>query len=461
MSKKDVFTNNRARVMAVKDFCFPDNVELGLKIRAVERSPPKRPKKAGPETILRNENTFVFTLNGLDPEGKKVHEGNKSGWIYCICLRINADTQKVLFFTSNQIQKTKEGKTITAPKVLCFMTYYEYFELFLHSLRVISTLSQMEQKYGSVEPSMDSKTILKKLYETDVKSLSAITVPAVHKLSTKAFSYVLPKGECTERSAVFFCSLLFSMLKAHDVYEILCNIFLEHSVIFVSKNLNLLTSAILGCCALLSPFKWEHIIIPILPSMCLEILEAPVPFLVGIPKSVSEGLRFTKDTWCQQTVVVLLDIGKVYICPPEAEEEKVTKLPLLNGLEKTLELLFQTFEKSRKKSQVLCYHPTTSQIEAIVSASRKVRAAVEKTMLEKLPKQESRKENGTLEMDKICNALMEGTGEVDKEFLKMFGETQMFASYLEDRYKMQAGLVQKVDNTLFTVYYDFCVQSLG
>ncbi len=322
-----------------------------------------------------------------------------------------------------------------APKVVCFMTYYEYFELFFHSLKVITALSQMDQKYLNTEPSVDSKAILKKMYETDVQGASFITLPPVPKISIKAFAYALPKGECTERSAVFFSSLLFSMLKPHDVYEIVCNVLLEHSVIFVSKNLNLLTSAILGTCAMLAPFKWEHIIIPIVPNMCLEILEAPVPFLVGIPKSVSEGMRFTKDAWCQQTLVVLLDIGKVCVCPPESGNP--VKLPSLGGLEKSMEPSYQTFEKARKRPGGLCYHPTTVQIEAIAVMCRKIRATLEKTMVEKLPKGEIRKkETDELDMEKVGTALLEGCESDDKEFVTLFGETQMFASYLEEKYKI-------------------------
>lgn len=37
--------------------------------------------------MVRGENTFVFTLNGLDTQGRRTHDANRTGWIYCMCLK--------------------------------------------------------------------------------------------------------------------------------------------------------------------------------------------------------------------------------------------------------------------------------------------------------------------------------------------------------------------------------------
>lgn len=60
---------------------------------------------------------------------------------------------------------------------------------------------------------------------------------------------------------------------------------LEKSLIFVSDNLPLLSSAVLGMQCFLSPFKWCHVSIPILPKSLIEIVEAPMPFIVGLLRS--------------------------------------------------------------------------------------------------------------------------------------------------------------------------------
>jgi len=424
--------NFSARTKAVREFCFPENITLESKAK----SPDKKTKPIKTEELLRNENTFVFVQNGLGPDGRKIHDGNRSGWIYCICYKLNIEI-KVFFIIQNNVQKKgKDGKIISAPKVLCFMTYFEYFEFFYHTMRVMNLLSGFEQKYSNVDLSNDAKILLNKLLETDVLSLNIITVPPIPKINQKAFSYLLPKSDCSERSGIFFCGLLFSVLKPHDIFEIICNILLEHSIVFVSKNANLLTSAILGCCALISPFKWEHPIIPIVPYKMLELLEAPVPFLVGMLKSNAEGLGFTKDIWCQQTVIVLLDTGKIHICPSDGEISKLVKTPSLGGLEKVLEPYFISFEKNRKKATGLCYHPTAGQLDAMTMICRKIRIALEKIIVEGLPKEGKRKGNGVLDITTMGGLAVEKSeNEYDREFLKRFGETQMFATFLEEKYK--------------------------
>lgn len=57
----------------------------------------------------------------------------------------------------------------------------------------------------------------------------------------------------------------------------------EKSVVFVSYNLGHLTSCVLALQALLRPFKWPHLFIPLIPDSLRELLEAPVPLLAGLP----------------------------------------------------------------------------------------------------------------------------------------------------------------------------------
>jgi hypothetical protein len=79
--------------------------------------------------------------------------------------------------------------------------------------------------------------------------------------------------------------MFLSTLTAEQFFKILCAMMLEKSVIFVSDNLPLLSSAVLGMQCFLFPFKWCHVQIPILPKSLLDMIEAPMPFLVGLLKS--------------------------------------------------------------------------------------------------------------------------------------------------------------------------------
>ena len=53
-----------------------------------------------------------------------------------------------------------------------------------------------------------------------------------------------------------------------------------------ARQPHVLTMAAETLSALLFPFSWQHVYIPILPARLLDILQAPVPFLIGIDDEV-------------------------------------------------------------------------------------------------------------------------------------------------------------------------------
>ncbi len=181
---------------------------------------------------------------------------------------------------------------------------------------------------------------------------------------------------------------------------------------------------------MLYPFKWEHIIIPIVPDMCLEVLEAPVPFIVGVPKALEEGRTLTQDSWCQQTLIVMLDEGKVYVCGSSLEKQQAMRtLPALCGLEKGLADALQPFQGQG----MVVYSPTTAQREAITGAHAKVRDALEKTVLSRIPKKMPMRGSGVADTRKVATVLVDAADPIDKEFVGLLCETQMFASLIEER----------------------------
>jgi len=42
--------------------------------------------------------------------------------------------------------------------------------------------------------------------------------------------------------------------------------------------------------ALLYPFEWQHTFITVLPSMLIDVVDAPTPYIVGILASMKELL---------------------------------------------------------------------------------------------------------------------------------------------------------------------------
>lgn len=84
---------------------------------------------------------------------------------------------------------------------------------------------------------------------------------------------------------------------------------LEKSLIFVGKT-NQISAAILGLNCLLHPFKWCFALVPILPHPLIDMIEAPVPLLVGITKKEYRELNLCEEERSNK-IWVFLENGTV------------------------------------------------------------------------------------------------------------------------------------------------------
>ena len=105
--------------------------------------------------------------------------------------------------------------------------------------------------------------------------------------------------------------LLFQCLDVNNVVMLWALLLAEQKVALQSRMPHVLTMAAETLSALLFPFSWQHVYIPILPERLLDILQAPVPFLIGIDEEVlalAEKYRLIPD----EVVQVDLDENAVY-----------------------------------------------------------------------------------------------------------------------------------------------------
>ncbi|EQC42455.1 hypothetical protein SDRG_00190 [Saprolegnia diclina VS20] len=79
--------------------------------------------------------------------------------------------------------------------------------------------------------------------------------------------------------------LLFQHLSIKNIIFILNCMLLEQRILIHSSHHGLLTPVCEALCALLYPFAWEHVYIPLLPMKLIEYLQAPVPFFMGVHTS--------------------------------------------------------------------------------------------------------------------------------------------------------------------------------
>eukprot|EP00959_Pyramimonas_sp_CCMP1952_P272926 5705207-Pyramimonas_sp.AAC.1 len=57
---------------------------------------------------------------------------------------------------------------------------------------------------------------------------------------------------------------------------------LERQLVVVCPNAGVVCAAVLSLVPMLRPFAWQSVMLPALPRSLLAVLEAPVPFVVGV-----------------------------------------------------------------------------------------------------------------------------------------------------------------------------------
>ena len=82
---------------------------------------------------------------------------------------------------------------------------------------------------------------------------------------------------------------VFKFLPLQSIISVFEAVLLEKKIIFVSQSRTILGFAIEAFLAFVFPFRWEHVLIPILPAPLKEYLAAPVPIIVGITPAMVDN----------------------------------------------------------------------------------------------------------------------------------------------------------------------------
>lgn len=252
-------TNN---LRDIPDLCFPDlektRIENGAK--------------------TRNE-LFTFT--------KTEENGNR---FYGICLR-------TLFRGQCRQYDAKRR-----PKhCLCFITRQPYFTLFGNILQQIHAITLLEAKGGTV-----ARKFLELLY-TQQQVGKSITIPR-QTLPELSRDFHVITGRTSHKEIPILP--LFEALGVDRFMILLSAALCESRIIFVADEVDTLSNAVLAAAAMLHPFQWQHIFIPLLPSKLLSYAGAPFPYMIGVRRYLWPNL--SKEA-IDDLITVDVDAGDVKI----------------------------------------------------------------------------------------------------------------------------------------------------
>ena len=182
---------------------------------------------------------------------------------------------------------------IFLPKCLVVISHYSFFHAFrqflkqLYRLSILETPLPIERYIANFTSELplppQGKVEVKFGFMSDVHC--TISRPAPNELPLARFSF----------------RPLFTTLSISNILVLVGCLLEETKVVLVSQRYGLLTPCAEALLSFLFPFEWQGIYIPVMPYSLLDVLDAPVPFLVGLharylaqvePKNRPKGIVF-------------------------------------------------------------------------------------------------------------------------------------------------------------------------
>ncbi|CAK4673409.1 hypothetical protein LEN26_008249 [Aphanomyces euteiches] len=167
-------------------------------------------------------------------------------------------------------------------RCFCLVSIHPFFSLFFKLLRGVVDMCA-SQAPQAVQVIFDDA--LRRLHATAVPPMGGwccFRLDPHHPLVTFHRPHtVTPRHEERQFILEYTSPLLFSKVSLDHLLVLLGCLCCETKVLLLSDDPGVLTACILALRALLDPYEWAGVVVTILPPSLNEVLEAPVPFLVG------------------------------------------------------------------------------------------------------------------------------------------------------------------------------------
>ena len=180
---------------------------------------------------------------------------------------------------------------------------------------------------------------------------ATVTVGDATAPRLEPFRFSRPEQESSLSGFADFKALL-TTIDPFTIASILMALLMERRVIFISRKLSTLSSCVQACVALLYPFSWQHVFIPVLPLAMIQFVCAPVPFVVGLLASHLPELQAQSELMEE---VLLIDVESSSPVPPSQDFKLVPEkylLPLVATIAKARRVVHDEKKKSKSDKSV-------------------------------------------------------------------------------------------------------------
>lgn len=267
------------------------------------------------------------SVKTLDPNGKSIHRA----WIKrrfpdtfkvkevldsvpkfaypCSNLVISAPIQ-FSFVLTNIDSKWTFGYCHMSPSTescIVLLSQLPWHEVFFKILKHISTFNQEESKQG------DLLNFLKSLYKCKIPNqpCAQISLPISSNstfgsfTSNTQFTFEVPDNHSLPSIPQDrYLNEYYNSVTIDNIITVFASALNERHILITSSRLDRLSACVQALNNMLYPMNWQHIFIPVLPADLLAYLQAPMPFLIGVPEPT---FKILKQGELNEAVILLAD----------------------------------------------------------------------------------------------------------------------------------------------------------
>jgi hypothetical protein len=125
------------------------------------------------------------------------------------------------------------------------------------------------------------RTILRAPYNEMIELAAALTIPDVRQTVTvKRLTW--PLDGSRERQALM--KLIFTTFPPYDIAKIVIGLIQNRHLFVVATSAQTCSAFVAALSLLIEPFRWDNASIPLLPLQIMDMIQSPMPILVGLTR---------------------------------------------------------------------------------------------------------------------------------------------------------------------------------
>lgn len=167
-----------------------------------------------------------------------------------------------------------EIPSVSVHKAVVILSFWSWHDIFLKFLNVLTDLRKKvsEKQFDSYLTMIYRKSI------PDENCIINLTFSDINGIIINEYTFRRPiTRQLPSIPESHNLNLFYNYIEPKTMIDIFAALLAERRIIFISNNLDKLSSCLQASCSLLFPMFWQHIYIPLLPLKLKDYLSAPMP----------------------------------------------------------------------------------------------------------------------------------------------------------------------------------------